>query len=94
LKIHLSSILEELVSEKKEKINNIDMTIKNQKGIGNMLAALQTEVAESANELIRINNLTQPKSLVIKSHTYNQEQKIELKEFFFKEKKNNVTHTC
>ncbi|CAG8782936.1 46077_t:CDS:2, partial [Gigaspora margarita] len=34
LKLYLSSILEELVVEKNEKFNAIDMTIKNQKGTG------------------------------------------------------------
>ncbi|CAG8710199.1 779_t:CDS:2, partial [Racocetra fulgida] len=33
LKIYLSSILEELVAEKNEKVNAIDITIKNQKGV-------------------------------------------------------------
>ncbi|CAG8753957.1 23173_t:CDS:2, partial [Cetraspora pellucida] len=72
LKIYLSSILEELVIKKNKKINTIDTVIKNQKGIRDMLAALQ---AESANENIQVNNPTYSKPLIIKSYAYAQEQK-------------------
>ncbi|CAG8823183.1 3282_t:CDS:2, partial [Racocetra fulgida] len=47
LNIYLTSILEELITEKSQEINTIDQIMKNQKGIG---TALQ---AESANELIQ-----------------------------------------
>ncbi|CAG8450530.1 6805_t:CDS:2 [Scutellospora calospora] len=49
LKIYLLSILKELVIEKNKKINTINAVMKNQKGIRDMLAALQVEFANKIN---------------------------------------------
>ncbi|CAG8780031.1 35863_t:CDS:2, partial [Racocetra persica] len=62
LNIYLLLILKDLITEKNEQINSIDLAITNQKDIG-------TELVN------KINDTPQSNSLIIRSHTYAQEKK-------------------